>query len=76
TGDGSRAHLDLTRQGTTINISGSRITLMDFSLSQYAVLNINKDPGIWLIIIGSAILVAGIILIFIMRGDKAELVRT
>ena len=44
-------------------------------MEEYAVVAINKDPGIWFIIAGSLILTIGIVLIFLFRGGRAELIR-
>ncbi|MEE8575470.1 MAG: cytochrome c biogenesis protein ResB [Thermodesulfobacteriota bacterium] len=78
TPDGQSAYLPLRGPGSSANLSGkggTRIVLTDFILAPYAVLIINKDPGIWLIVIGSIILTLGVVLIFIFRGGKAELVK-
>ncbi len=72
---GVRGYLNISRPGEVVNIEGVEMKLEDYMLKEYAVLGINKDPGIWFIIAGSSILTIGIILIFIFRGARAELVR-
>lgn len=74
-GDGARAYLDLTRTGTEVWISGKALRLEDYIMTPYAILTINKDPGIWFIIIGSSILVAGMVLLLLFRGERGELLR-
>lgn len=72
---GERGYLNISRPGEAASIEGVEFVLEDYVLKKYAVLGINKDPGIWFIIAGSSILTLGIILIFIFRGARAELVR-
>ncbi len=73
---GESAFLNINGQGPAVTIKGERIEYDGFTLRPYVVLNINKDPGIWLIIIGSLVLLAGMILLLIFGRDKAELIRT
>ncbi len=70
---GERTYLGLRNPGAFIKLSGSRIEMKDFLYDTYAIIKVSKDPGIWLIIIGSSILTLGIILIFIFR--RRELVK-
>jgi cytochrome c biogenesis protein ResB len=69
------AFLNISGQGRSITINGKKIEYNGFTLRPYVVLNINKDPGIWLIITGSLVLLAGMILLLIFGRDKAELIR-
>src|SRR3989338_2123688 len=72
---GKKAWLSLSNIGSSIKIEGHTIELSNYINTPYVVLNINKDPGIWFIIIGSAVLVAGMLLLLFLRGERAELVR-
>ncbi len=72
---GARGYLNISRPGEATSIDGVEFTLEDYMLKKYAVLGINKDPGIWFIIVGSSILTVGMILIFIFMRARAELVR-
>lgn len=81
---GDRAYLSLAGPGAKTRIIGKNaegdeqsflIELEDFIISNYAVLAIHRDPGIWLIIAGSAVLVVGMILLLFFRGERGELVR-
>lgn len=72
---GTRGYLNISRPGEAVSIEDVEIVLQDYILKEYAVLGINKDPGIWFIIVGSSILTLGVILIFIFRGKRAELMR-
>lgn len=74
-GAGNRGYLAISRPGSSVTIDGTEIVLEDFILDTYVVLSINKDPGIGLIIAGSLVLTFGIILIFIFRGGRAELIK-
>jgi len=69
------AFLDLSRTGTSVRAWNRTFTLEDFIIKEYAVLAIHKDPGIWLIIVGSGVLVAGMLLLLFLRGDRGELLR-
>lgn len=73
--DGAAAYLPLKEPGASVPLAGSVITLVDYDTKEYVVLTINKDPGITLIIIGSSILVAGMVFLLFFRGERAELVR-
>jgi cytochrome c biogenesis protein ResB len=55
--------------------SATTIRLADYKLTPYVILTINKDPGILLIIAGSLVLVTGMALLLLFRGERAELVR-
>ncbi len=70
---GERAYLDVSRPGKTTLLDGKTVRLLNYKFGDYAVLMISKDTGIWLIIAGSSVLTLGIILIFIFRGGRAEL---
>lgn len=74
-GPGATAFLDLSRTGTSVRAWGRTFILEDFVIKEYAVLAIHKDPGIWLIIAGSSVLVAGMLLLLFFRGERGELVR-
>ncbi len=69
------AFLDISRTGTSVSAGGRVFRLEDFVIKEYAVLAIHKDPGIWLIIAGSAVLVVGMLLLLFFRGERGELVR-
>ncbi len=73
--DGESAFLKIEGRGSSVVIKHERIEFAGFKLRPYVVLNINKDPGIWLVIFGSVILLAGMILLLIFGRDKAELIR-
>ncbi len=73
--NGKNAWLPLSRIGSSTNIDGKEIALSDYINTPYAVLNINKDPGIGFIIAGSAVLVIGMILLLFLRGERAELLK-
>ena len=73
--NGMRAWLPLSYIGSSIKLEGQTIELVNYINTPYVVLNINKDPGIWFIIIGSVVLVAGMVLLLFLRGERAELVR-
>lgn len=74
-GDGSRSYLDISKPGTSVESGGKVISLLNYRITPYVVLTINRDPGIWLIIAGSAILVAGMLLLLFFRGARGELLR-
>jgi len=69
------AFLNINGQGHAVSIKGERIEYAGFRLRPYVVLSINKDPGIWLVIFGSIILLLGMVLLLIFGRDKAELIR-
>ncbi|MBI5235475.1 MAG: cytochrome c biogenesis protein ResB [Deltaproteobacteria bacterium] len=72
--DGGVAYLALSRPGAEARLGKRRIRLVDYISSRFAVYTINKDPGIWLIIIGSTLLVGGSATLLFARGEKNELV--
>ncbi|MBI5049183.1 MAG: cytochrome c biogenesis protein ResB [Deltaproteobacteria bacterium] len=72
---GKMGWLQLSTIGSSVNLEGRTIELSGYINAPYVVLNINKDPGIWFIIIGSAVLVIGMLLLLFLRGERAELVR-
>lgn len=72
---GDSAFLSIQDQGSSVSLRDETIRFAGFSLRPYVVLTINKDPGIWLVISGSLILLAGMILLLIFGGDKRELIR-
>jgi len=73
-GFGRKAYLFIGAPGSAVNIGGRKVTLVDYIYAPYVILNINKDPGIWLIIAGSAILTIGMLLLLFLRGERTELV--
>lgn len=78
---GARGYLSLAGPGATARVEGDgpgvyTVTVVDFVIKPYAVMAIHKDPGIWLIIAGSAVLVVGMVLLLFFRGERGELVRT
>lgn len=70
-----RAFLDAALKGNSVRLGSMTVTIGAFALSQYVVLNISKDPGIWLIIAGSVILTIGMALLLFLRGKRSELVK-
>src|SRR3989337_1235529 len=74
-GIGERGFLSLRGQGATLKVGGTVITLNGFVTRPYVVVSVNKDPGIWFIGIGSAMLVLGMALLLFSREDKGELMR-
>lgn len=74
TGRGQKAYLFIGKPGGSVTLGGKKIRLVDYVFSPYVVLNINKDPGIWFIITGSAVLTIGMLLLLFLRGERAELV--
>jgi cytochrome c biogenesis protein ResB len=79
--DGSASYLSVGYPGSMATVrspDGSEliVRLVDYKMSEFVVLNINKDPGIWLIISGSAVLVVGMFLLLFFRGQRSEIVRT
>lgn len=73
--NGAAAFLDLSRSGTEVTVNGKTFRLIDYIISPYVVFSIHKDPGIWFIIAGSAVLVAGMVLLLFFRGERGELLR-
>ena len=74
-GDGHAAYLPIGAPGGRAVLDGRTLTLEDYIITQYVVLTINRDPGIWFIIAGSSILVVGMVLLLFLRGERGELVR-
>ncbi|MBI5468931.1 MAG: cytochrome c biogenesis protein ResB [Deltaproteobacteria bacterium] len=74
-GGGNAAYLPIGATGGQTVLDGKVLTLQDYIISPYVVLTINRDPGIWFIIIGSSILVAGMVLLLLFRGERGELLR-
>ncbi|VAV82712.1 hypothetical protein MNBD_DELTA01-1144 [hydrothermal vent metagenome] len=75
---GEQGLLRLGRPGTSVVVAGATVSLVGYATTEYAVIAIHKDPGIWLIIIGSLILVIGMILLLFAgaaRGEGRELMR-
>ncbi|MFZ3072228.1 MAG: cytochrome c biogenesis protein ResB [Thermodesulfobacteriota bacterium] len=70
-----RGFLSLRGQGSIAKAGSTGITLEGFVTSPYAVISVNKDPGIWFIGIGSAMLVFGMALLLFLREDRGELMR-
>ena len=75
TRDGRVAYINLSRPGSVVELSGMNIRIVDYMSSEYVLVSIVKDPGIRIIIAGSTVLVLGMILVFIFRGRRAELVK-
>ncbi len=76
---GESAYLSLGRggggkEGGAVRINGEEIRFMGYVLSPYVVLSINKDPGIWVVVTGSVILLLGMVLLLIFGVDKRELI--
>ena len=76
-GEGGKiaGHLDISAPGAVSVIDGTHLVVKDYLMEPYVVLAINKDPGIWFIIIGSSILTIGMLLLLFFRGERSELVR-
>ncbi|MFQ5737036.1 MAG: cytochrome c biogenesis protein ResB [Thermodesulfobacteriota bacterium] len=74
-GGGLAAYLDVSAPGAVSRVNGMVFTMKDYMMAPYVVLSINRDPGIWLIITGSSILVVGMLLLLFFRGERSELVR-
>ncbi len=74
-GGGHAFYLDISGRGKETRLGGKTFKLEDYLFSRFVVLTINKDPGILLIIIGSSIIVAGMALLLLLRGERGELVR-
>ncbi len=75
---GERGLLSLRKPGTSVVIAGATVSLVGYASTEYAVISIHKDPGIWLIIVGSLILVVGMVLLLFaggVRGEGRELMR-
>ena len=70
-----RGFLRLRAEGSFVKVFGVVITLQGFVTSPYVVVSVNKDPGIWFIGIGSAMLVLGMALLLFSREDRGELMR-
>lgn len=66
--------LNISRPGSKATIGKYDIELADYMMTQYIVMTINKDPGIIWIIIGSSVLIFGMILLLFFRGERAELI--
>lgn len=76
TGAAGSAFLPISAPGASVASGSHAITLVDYVYSPYVIFIINKDPGITFIIIGSVVLVAGMVLLLFFRGERGELVRT
>ncbi len=76
---GDREFLPVAYPGRSVTFGEASnavtIRLVDYKMTPYVILTINKDPGIWLIIAGSLVLVTGMALLLLFRGERAELVR-
>ncbi len=72
---GAEAFLSIARPGTSVVIGGEEARFTGFAVSPYVVLSINRDPGIWLVIAGSGVLLLGMVLLIIFGRDKTELIR-
>jgi cytochrome c biogenesis protein len=69
------AYLDVSRPGSRAALNGMEVRLVDYVKTRYAVLTINRDPGIWLIIAGSTVLVIGMLLLLFLRGERGEIIK-
>lgn len=74
-GGGRGGYLDVSGAGAVSVVNGEELVVKDYLMTPYVVLAINKDPGIWFIIIGSSILTLGMLLLLFFRGERSELVR-
>jgi cytochrome c biogenesis protein ResB len=73
--DGTEAFLSIARPGSSVVIQGEEARLTGFAVSPYVVLSINRDPGIWLVIAGSGVLLLCMVLLLVFGRDKTELIR-
>lgn len=73
-GSGKKAYLFVGRLGSSVVLGKKTVKLAEYIYVPYVVLNINKDPGIWLIITGSSVLTIGMLLLLFLRGERAELI--
>ncbi len=71
---GERAFLRIDTPGAFVKLEGETIILRGYLSEPYAVLAINRDPGIWYVIAGSSILVFGMVLLLFTKGERGELV--
>lgn len=72
---GEKAFLDISRPGGVVRLGPVQVELVDYVSKPYAVLMINRDPGIGLVMAGSGILVIGMVLLLFFRGERGEIVR-
>ncbi len=72
---GNEAFLSIARPGTSVVIQGEEARFTGFAVTPYVVLSINRDPGIWLVIAGSGVLLLGMVLLLVFGRDKTELIR-
>jgi len=72
---GAEAFLSIARAGSSVVIQGEEARFTGFAVSPYVVLSINRDPGIWLVIAGSGVLLLGMVLLLVFGRDKTELIR-
>lgn len=73
--DGKSAFLKMGRHALPVYIDDVEIKFAGYILMPYVVLSINKDPGIWIVVFGSSILLLGMLLLIIFGVDKRELMR-
>jgi len=75
---GESGLLSLGRPGSSVVVAGATVRLVGYATTEYAVLSIHKDPGILFIIVGSLILVVGMVLLLFaggVRGQGRELMK-
>ena len=70
-----RGFLPLRGPGAEAKVGEATVILKDYIMSEYAVISVNRDPGVWFIMVGSAILVLGMSALLIFRGERGELVK-
>ncbi len=75
TTSGEEAFLPIGQEGASVTINGGEARFTGFVVSPYVVLTINKDPGIYLVIAGSSMLLLGMVLLLVFGRGKAELIR-
>lgn len=73
--DGKREFLSVAEPGGSVVLGSQTIGLIDFLVTDYVVLTIHRDPGIWFIIAGSLMLVVGMVAVLVFSPERAELVR-
>jgi cytochrome c biogenesis protein ResB len=73
TNSGESAFLSIARPGASVTLAGSTIRLVGYVTKPYAIITINRDPGIWFVIAGSSILVLGMVFLLFSKGERGEL---
>ncbi|MDH4228080.1 MAG: cytochrome c biogenesis protein ResB [Deltaproteobacteria bacterium] len=72
--DSKRGYLPLSAPGSAIRAGGFTIELRDYVRTEYAIINVVKDPGIVLIGLGSLVLSVGMVLLLVAGVNRGELI--